>query len=255
MSHPILDHDLISQRYFFPRPAPLDDGVPVSTPGGRLMCWQSGPFSDRPVVLQFHGNGEIVHDWKGDWAAWLQMQGYDVFLAEYRGYGGSEGIPRLAAMLDDVSSIVETMGVPASQIVVFGRSIGSLYAAEMVHRYPQTRGLVIESGISDLAERLLLRMHPAELGCSEAELRVALDTHFNQAEKLAGYTGPSLFLHAIHDHLVGIHHAEANFEMAGGTDKAIVRLPRGDHNSILGANAEVFIALGDVFRATYRGKC
>ena len=242
MSHPILDHDLISQRYFFPRPVPLSDGVPVSTPGGQLMCWQSGPFSERPVVLHFHGNGEIVHDWKGDWVSWLQMQGYDVFLAEYRGYGGSEGIPRLAAMLEDVSAIVETMGVPASQIVVFGRSIGSLYAAEMVRRYPETRGLVIESGICDLAERLLLRMQPAELGCTEAELHAALDEHFNQRQKMADYTGPSLFLHAIHDHMVGIHHAEANFKAAGGSDNELVRLPHGDHNSILGANVEEYLS-------------
>jgi pimeloyl-ACP methyl ester carboxylesterase len=240
MTHPILDHPIIAQRYFFPRAAPLDQPVWVKTPGGRLACWRSAPPSDRPVLVHFHGNGEVVQDWMGDWSEWVQAQGYEIFLAEYRGYGASEGAPKLAAMLDDVSGIVAAVGVPTSQMVAFGRSIGSLYATEMVKRFPEVKGLVIESGISDLAERLLLRLNPAELGCTRLELEAAVDEHFNQHKKLSDYTGPSLFLHAEKDHLVGIHHAVANHAAAG--EKAeLLRLPHGDHNSILGANVGPYL--------------
>ena len=239
--HPILDHDFISQRYFFPRAAPLPDGVYVPTAGGRLGCWRSGPVSDRPVLVQFHGNGEIIQDWMGDWVHWIQAQGFEVFLAEYRGYGGSEGTPRLAAMLDDVAAIVEAVGVPPAQMLAFGRSIGSLYAAEMVHRFPDTGALVIESGISDLSERLLLRVHPSELGCTREALEAAVNEHFNQAQKFGGYKGPSLFLHAEHDHLVGVHHAVANHGASGSEGAQLVRFPNGDHNSILAANVRPYL--------------
>ena len=52
------------------------------------------------------------------------------FLAEYRGYGGSTGEPSLVAMLDDVDAIFSALGRPAGELVVYGRSIGSIYAIE-----------------------------------------------------------------------------------------------------------------------------
>ena len=108
--HPILDHEVISQRYFFPQRAPLADAVSVPTPEGPLACWRSAPPSDRPVLVHFHGNGELVHHWAPDFAPMVQRMGYEVFLAEYRGYGASAGKPRLSAMLDDVDAIATAIG-------------------------------------------------------------------------------------------------------------------------------------------------
>ena len=236
LSHPILDHALISERYFFPRRAALADAVEVPVSSGMLRCWRSAPANDRPVLVHFHGNGEVVQDWIGDWVNWIQAQGFEVFFAEYRGYGASDGVPQLAAMLEDVSAIVKAVGVPNHRQLAFGRSIGSLYAAEMVARFPDTAGLVIESGISDLAERLLLRMHPSELGCTQEDLIFAVFESFNQTQKMANYKGPALFLHAENDHLVGVKHAVANHRAAGGEAKELVLFPFGDHNSIFAAN-------------------
>lgn len=252
MLDPILDHDLISQRYFFPQSQPLPDATFVNTSGGRLACWRSAPPSDRPVLVHFHGNGELVHHWKSDFVHWVQQNGYEVFLAEYRGYGGSEGIPRLAAMLDDVKAIVEAVGVPPERLLAFGRSIGSLYATEMVTQFPATAGLVLESGISDLLERLLLRVHPHELKCTEPEMVSAVASRFDQTKKISDYGGPSLFLHAEHDHLVGIHHAVKNHGAARSEDSQLVRFPKGDHNSILAANAPEYLRHLAAFMARIR---
>lgn len=255
MSHPILDHALISERYFFPRRAALEGAVEIPIEAGTLRCWRSAPPNERPVLVHFHGNGEIVQDWNGDWVGWIQAQGFEVFFAEYRGYGASDGVPQLAAMLDDVSAIVQAVGVPSERQIAFGRSIGSLYAAEMVVRFPSTAGLVIESGISDLAERLLLRVHPSELGCSREDLVFAVMEHFNQTKKMAEYSGPSLFLHAENDHLVGVKHAVANHRAAGSSDNELVLFPFGDHNSIFSANLESYLqVLGGFMRRVCGGK-
>lgn len=235
----VLDHAVVSQRYFFPRRAPLADPVWVDTPGGRLACWRSAPPSDRPVLVHFHGNGEIVHDWQGVFGPLCEQLGWDVFLAEYRGYGASEGTPALDGMLDDVACIARAVGVPASQTVVFGRSVGSLYALEWLARYPQTRGGVIESGIHDVLQRLLLRMHPHELGCDLDEMIDAVTARFDHSAKLAGYAGPTLFLHAQGDDLVTPDHARDN--AAAAQDPRLVILPRGDHNSILAANPQAYV--------------
>jgi alpha-beta hydrolase superfamily lysophospholipase len=236
----LLDHPLINQRYFFPQYAPLPGSYSVHTGECTLSCWRSAPPSDRPVLVHFHGNGELVHHWM-DLAGWIQTRGFDVFLAEYRGYGASGGKPRLAAMLDDVGSIVEAVGVPPERILSFGRSVGSLYAIELVHRYPSTMGLVIESGINDLLQRIVLRVSPQDLGCSLEKLKAAVGLKFDQTAKLAGYSGPSLFLHAEGDTLVRMEHAEANHAAAGSEDKKLVRMPQGDHNSILSSNMESYL--------------
>lgn len=236
----LLDHPIIAQRYFFPRSSALIDPVYVNVPEAQLACWRSAPPSSRPVVVYFHGNGEIVGDWVNLLPQLCQPAGYDVFLAEYRGYGASTGQPALYSMLEDVEHIAQAVGVPPSQVVVFGRSVGSIYALEWISRFPDTRGLVIESGIHDVFQRLRLRLEPEELGCDESGLRAAVDAHVNHQAKLSGYPGPSLFMHAEGDQLVTIDHARAN--LAAAQRGALKSFARGGHNDILMANASEYVS-------------
>ena len=246
--HPILDHKLITERYFFPRPTYFHNPSYVETDQAKLGCWRSAPPSQRPVLLHFHGNGEVVTDWIDLFAPLCQSLGYEAFLAEYRGYGMSSGEPRLAQMLDDLDAIAQEIGVPPSQVVVFGRSVGSIYAIEWVSRFPETAGLVIESGIHDVHQRLRLRVNPHELGCSEEELRQATNEYLDHGAKLNRYRQPSLFLHAQGDQLVTVDHAQAN--AAAAQNPMLKILPRGGHNNILSANsAEYLESLSDFLRS------
>lgn len=244
----ILNHPLIGNRYFFPRKDAPSDPYWVPVPSGRLSCWRSAPPSGRPVLVHFHGNGELVSDWSGDFAQWIQSRGVEVFLVEYRGYGLSDGQPELAAMLDDVTAVVEATGVPSSQLIAFGRSIGSLYATEMVRRFPDVPGLIIESGIHNLAERILLRVTLDELDVTKEAFHAEIQTYFDQGAKIQDYEGLSLFLHAEHDHLVGVQHAIDNHSHARAGKSELLRLPYGDHNTILGANVPAYLtALAEFF--------
>jgi len=175
----------------------------------------------------------------GDFAEWVSAQGFDLFLAEYRGYGASSGIPELGRMLNDVDAIAKATGSATKDTVVFGRSVGSLFAIEWVRRFPSTRALVIESGIYDVAERLELRIAPYEMDLHV--LRAALSERVNHARVLQEYLGPSLFIHAEQDQLVDITHAERNVSSTGGRGR-LLRLPRGGHNTILGANAKSYLS-------------
>ena len=104
-------------------------------------------------MVYFHGNGEVVADYLPSFAQWFNRAGYNLLLAEYRGYGMSSGIPALAGMLDDVVPILDSLGRPDEKLVLFGRSIGSLYAIHGVGQRPKIGGLIIESGVADLAQR------------------------------------------------------------------------------------------------------
>lgn len=244
----ICDHKLISERYFFPRPGSAAKEM-VSVSGAQLAC-SSHQAGHGQTLLHFHGNGEIVDDYLPGFAQLMEQMQLNTFFAEYRGYGGSTGTPQLAAMLDDVDAIVEAAGGPEN-LIVFGRSIGSIYAIETARRYPQIAGLVLESGIANVLERILLRASPQELGASPDEVRAAFAEHFDHAATLKAFTKPTLILHAEHDHLVDKSHAEQNAASVGGPCKLVI-LPRGDHNSIFFENRERYLEELSSFAAQLR---
>ncbi len=231
----LLDHPIVTERYFFPRRAPLAAPLLVEVAGGaaRLACHHRPAPPGRPTLLFFHGNGEIVADYQQDWVHAIGALGVGVFLAEYRGYGGSTGTPALAAMLDDVPEFVRALGVPPERLVAYGRSVGSLYAIECAARFSALGGLVIESGIADVLERLRLRLRADELGATEAELEAAVRARFDHRAKLGAYRGRLLVMHTRDDELVGFDHAERNLAWAGTSDKRLVAFERGGHNALL----------------------
>ncbi len=239
----ILDHRLIGDRYFFPMDAqPTAGTVQVPITGGTLSCWRSAPADERPVLVHFHGNGELVQHWQdGPLADAVYAAGFSLFLAEYRGYGTSSGQPRLLSMLDDTPAILEAVDIAPEKIVVFGRSVGSIFAVDWVRRYPQTAGLVLESGIFDVHERLALRVRPQEVGARDAaHFKQVCDARLDHGATLAAYDAPSLILHAERDDLVSISHAERSAKAAHAP--TFLRFARGDHNSILAANQDAYQA-------------
>lgn len=235
----ILNHQLISERYLFPRPAHLKNPTWVKCADGRLACYYHRPHPGAKTIVHFHGNGEIVSDYLGDFLTTIEQLGYNCFLAEYRGYGMSTGKPALQAMLDDVELIIEAIDQPPEELVLFGRSLGSLYAIHGVSLFPTIPGLILESGIADLLERLLLRVVPAEIGVTEGQLQAAASEHFNHPGKLLRYQGASLIMHSRNDGLVDLSHAERLYQWLP-EPKTLKIFDQGNHNSVLLVNFEVY---------------
>jgi hypothetical protein len=229
----LLDHPLIGERYFFPRPDRVDRPEIIESGGIELRCYRDRAGDGAPVVLHFHGNGEVVADWAAELPAALAAAGISTLLAEYRGYGGSGGSPALGSMLDDALAIADAAG-PPQRTVVYGRSVGSIYALEVASRRP-VAGLVIESGIADIRQRLAIRLDASELGATDAELDAAIADQLDHRAKLEAFAGPVLILHAAGDHLVGAEHARQLAGWAGDRGELLL-FDRGDHNSIWAYN-------------------
>jgi pimeloyl-ACP methyl ester carboxylesterase len=242
----ILDHPLISERYFFPREERIASPFLVDAGDATLACAFRRVAPDAPTVVHFHGNGEVVGDWDGGFAGWLGSLGWNVLLVEYSGYGMSTGEPLLGKMLDDVERVVRAAKVPQERVVFFGRSVGSLFALHAVSRFPRAAGLVVKSGIADVHERLVLRVAPAELGVSPAAFEAAVRERLDQRAKIAAYRGPVLLLHTRRDGLVDVSHAEQLAAAAGGPVTLRV-FERGDHNSILAANEAEYLEAVEAF--------
>jgi pimeloyl-ACP methyl ester carboxylesterase len=181
----------------------------------------------------------VVADWQDGFAERVTGMGCNLLLAEYRGYGMSTGEPRLGRMLDDVEAVIRAAGAPPERLVLFGRSVGSIFALEAVSRFPAVAGLALESGIADVLERLLLRVDPEDVGATPAQFAAAVAARLDHRRKLAGYPGPVLVMHTLFDDLVPVTHGERLAEWAAGP---VLRklFDRGDHNSILAHNEEAY---------------
>ena len=245
----ILDHPTISERYFFPRHESFDRPFWVDAGDVRLACYYAGTPAGDLTFVHFHGNGEVVADYLPDYVDAMLMLGLNVCLVEYRGYGASTGVPALCAMLDDVDAVVAALAVPAERLIVYGRSVGSLYALELAHRHPGIAGLVLESSIADLHERLLLRVTPEELGVTEQALAAAVAERFDHRAKLGSYRGPLLVMHALDDDLVDPAHGQLHFQWAGSADhdKELVLFDYGGHNALMAANWPRYVGTLEAF--------
>jgi fermentation-respiration switch protein FrsA (DUF1100 family) len=242
MNPSILDHPLVSERYFYPRNEAFENPFWVDCGDVKLSCYYRQKHPEAKTIIFFHGNGEIVADYFDLFVPVFEQMGYNLFLAEYRGYSMSTGVPGLRAMLADVEKIIKAVNLPPGKLVLFGRSIGSLYVVHGIHLFPDIAGLIIESGIAILLERLLMRVHPQEIGITLEQMEKAVNEDFNHQEKLAGYKGSTLVLHAEHDSLVHYAHGRKLYDWAP-EPKTLKVFEKGDHNDIMAVNAEEYFRL------------
>ncbi len=245
----LLNHHLIAERYFFPLRGDFPDPFWVDCGDAQLACSYHRLFEQGPTLLHFHGNGEIVDDWLNIFPPFCREVGCNLLLVEYRGYGQSTGTPELGKMLTDVRCVISQLAIPEEKLIVFGRSVGSIFAMEAVARYPHSAGLIIESGIADVLERLLLRVTPAELGVSVDELQQVVNENLDHRKKMSAYQGAVLVLHTEHDDIVAVKHGRQLYEWAAGR-KEMKIFQRGSHNDILFENAREYFHIIKHFMAT-----
>ena len=98
-----------------------------TTDGVRLCAIHLPNPQARYTLLYSHGNAEDVGDILPDLEA-LRQNGFAVFAYDYRGYGLSTGTPSVKGACTDILTayhyLTTTLGVPARQVVLYGRSVG-----------------------------------------------------------------------------------------------------------------------------------
>ncbi len=184
-----------------------------------------------PTILYFHGNGEVAseHD---DIAPLYHQTGINLFVADFRGYGQSDGRPSMAHLVADAlpvaehfHAILDAAGFNASRFVM-GRSLGSQPALEVAARAAKRfRGLIIESGAAS-ARRYLDRLGLAETG--DAATLVA-----QHEEKIRTIELPALLIHGEQDELVPLAQAVELRELLVAVDPQFVVIPNAGHNDLL----------------------
>ncbi len=187
---------------------------------------------EKPVILFFHGNGEIAPDYN-DIAPLFNRSGLNFIVVDYRGYGCSNGIPTVSAMMADCHKILEFIEKWKSRegytgpMIVMGRSLGSASALELANVYgDRIDGLVIESGFAWAAP--LLRL----LGVESSQIEFSDADWFTNVEKIRGFTKPTVIIHAEFDHIIPYSDGKTLFDASGAKEKALVKIPGANHNNI-----------------------
>ncbi|MCK0153600.1 alpha/beta hydrolase [Alcanivorax sp. S6407] len=114
-----------------------EDIVLIHPRGLRIHGWWLPAAREVPVrgtVYYLHGNAQNISTHLAN-VQWLPGRGYNVFLLDYRGYGLSEGKPRLPEVYADVQlglDWLRTARRTEGPLVVFGQSLGGAMAATVL---------------------------------------------------------------------------------------------------------------------------
>lgn len=170
---------------------PTDDGL-------TLAAGYQPAQVGRPTLLAFHGNG-------ADWQSMahglrpLIDRGYGVLSVEYRGYQANPGSPSEKGIYKDGRAALQWLnanGVPASQVVAVGNSLGSGVAVQLATESP-IRALVLVSPMSSM-----VRLASAQM--SWLPVNLLLRDRYDNLAKLPNVAVPIMILHGGSDEVIPI---------------------------------------------------
>lgn len=235
MANSLLEESTISKRFLFPRIKHFDSPYWLQTDQYKLSCYRLMNHPGAKTLVVFHASSEIVTDYLDLFVPEIDDMGYNILIAEYRGYSLSEGYATLINILEDMSIVINGSKVAHENIVVYGRSIGSIYAVNAITKFKKIKGLIIDNGISDFYERLNKRVSPEDVDTTENKLRSEILKYFNIEKMIKAYKGNILIFHSNEDRIINANNAKQIYSWAK-EPKLLKLFNEGEHNSLYETN-------------------
>lgn len=244
----VFDHPAVSGFIFYPRAdgyrlpdterstgflVPAGSGIHISC---RFFFGDKANIN----VLFFHGNGELAGEYE-EIGLLFNNTGINLFVADYRGYGGSSGRPTVSSMIKDAHSVaawfnqfLQDKGYTGSRFIM-GRSLGSSPAIDLASSHPGWySGVIIESGFCDVSD-LLGRLGQALRPPGQPP---AVSPGFSRVMKI---NIPALIIHGEYDSIVPLSEGEKIYRNIGSGEKKLVVVPGADHNDIFAVGADLYL--------------
>jgi pimeloyl-ACP methyl ester carboxylesterase len=206
----------------------VDDGVEIVS-----RFYKAQESKSAPIILSFHGNGEIITDYDFIAPSYQQM-GINLLVTDYRGYGKSTGHPNFSNMLGDAHKIYQQFrkflienGYIGS-VSVMGRSLGSASAIELAWKYQkQISCVIIESGFVN-TYNLLHR-----LGISFSLLPDNREIDVSPLPLLKTIKIPTLVIHGENDVIIPLEDGMTLYKNLASNKKELLIIPNAGHNDLL----------------------
>jgi uncharacterized protein len=240
-----IDDPQILENMFFPRRAFQGRNLPPGAVDGTLKVDADVSLGyrlyvhtpDAPLVLFFHGNGEVAPDY--DFGARMyHMVGLSLMVVDYRGYGWSTGTPLFSTFLPDALAVADALPevMAAAKInadvslFIMGRSLGSAPAVHIAYkRRDRFRALLIDSGYADTPS--LFKGRGLTL---PDEMLTNPDLPFNNENKVREMDDMPLFVvHGQEDQLLPVKHGQALYDASRAEHKSLYTVAGAGHNDLM----------------------
>lgn len=185
-------------------PSPMPGRIPLwlETRFGKVETWfiPGKGKGKKPLVIFFHGNGEIIDFLPGQIEGFNAM-GMGVLAVEYPGYGRSQGSPSEDSITETALAaydmVINRNDVDPSRVIAFGRSLGG-GAACALGRHRPLAALILQSPFTSTRPFARHYLLPSFL----------VRDVFDNAEAIARFSGPVLILHGKHDDIIPFEHGK-----------------------------------------------
>ena len=193
----------------------------------KLHGWFFEAPESKACLLFFHGNADNISSRLPKAKAWID-RGVSVFLLDYRGYGKSKGdIKEGDDLIKDADAALkwlkETKAYSASQLTLYGESIGAVPAIELSNK-EKFKAIILEAPFTSLKE--LAKHH-----YGMAPDFMLKDFLMDNEAKISKVKSPVFVLHGAEDEIVPFAMGKRLFEKAP-EPKEFLEIRGARHNDI-----------------------
>ena len=207
------------------------DALRIEAAGAVLKVWHVSSSGER-AILYFGGNSEDVA-WNIDGFA-AAFPNTDIYLMNYRGYGGSTGAPSEVALLADAEALFDQVRSKHPRVAVIGRSLGSGVAMHL-------------ASVRDVSKLVLVTPYDSLVRVAQRHFAIVpvswlLKDTFDSFSKASKVHAPVLMLLAERDRVIPRVHSE-RLATAFAPGQVEVRLLAGTNHDSIASSPEYRSAL------------
>lgn len=189
--------------------------------------WVPSELPDAPTLVYFHGNYRNIGN-NLEHTRHLHQLGYNVLLADYRGFGKSSGgKPSEYKVFEDAEAVwqyaIGQRGRRPAQTFIYGHSLGGAIAIDLAVHHPDAAGLITEGTFTSMQAM-------GELNYGFLPIGLLLNQRFTSLEKVPSLKIPVLFIHGIWDKKVPVEMGKQLYA-AAGEPKSLLLIEGGEHNN------------------------
>jgi pimeloyl-ACP methyl ester carboxylesterase len=187
----------------------------------RIKVWKLATQKDQAIIY-FGGNAEDVAINGTDFIR--LFPDYDLYLMNYRGYGGSSGSPSEEALFSDARALYDTIKDEYDYIAVIGRSLGTGVAVHLGAERPVAR-LALITPFDSMAK--VAAAHYPWLPAEQL-----LKDRYESAARGPDLDMPTLVIVAEHDEVIPRRRTDALIETLDMDNLEVVVLGGAGHNNL-----------------------
>ena len=199
----------------------------VETPDrGRIVLWRADAKPGQPTILYFHGNAAGLAN-RAPRVAFFQSQGWGAVIMAYRGYAGSSGSPSERNNFADAKLVCDKLvaeGIPASDILLYGESLGTGVAVELAASRNGAGGVILEAPYTSLVD-------VAATYYGFLPLSLLMRERYDSIERIGKIGAPLLILHGVRDGVIPFGLGQ-RLHARAAEPKRLVEFPYGGHSDL-----------------------